>query len=124
MSLPSQLVVPALRMTDHPRAVDFYVRGLGFAVEWEHRFEPGFPVFLAVSRAGLRLFLTQHAGDCQPGGLVHFYVPHVDELDAEFRGRGVEPTEPPNDGLPGLRCMTVTDPDGNQLRFLTPTGGG
>ena len=52
----------------------FYVDGLGFQVDWEHRFEPGFPVFAQVSRDGLAFFLTEHTGDCPVGGLIHLYV--------------------------------------------------
>ena len=40
-----QRVFPQLRMTDWQRTRQFYIDGLGFAVDWEHRFEPGFPVF-------------------------------------------------------------------------------
>jgi hypothetical protein len=50
-------------MTKWERTRAFYVDGLGFAVEWEHRFEPGFPVFTQVSRDGLALFLAEHEGD-------------------------------------------------------------
>lgn len=114
-----QRVVPTLRFTDDATSRAFYVDGLGFGVVWEHRFEPGFPVFLAIERDGMRPFLSEHAGDCQVGGLVHFYVPDVDAWHAELQGRGVPVQEPPGNDLPGLRIMTVADPDGNQLRFLT-----
>lgn len=114
-----QAVVPTLRITSYERSKSFYVDGLGFTVEWEHRFEPGFPVFMSIVRDGMTLFLTEHTGDCQPGGLVHFYIADVDAWYAEFREKGVPVQEPPNDDLPGIRMMTVVDPDGNQLRFGT-----
>ena len=114
-----QRVVPALRITDHARSKAFYVEGLGFAIDWEHRFEPHLPVFMQVSRDGMAIYLSQHAGDCQVGGLVHFYVPNVDDWYAEFQRRGVPVQHPPSESLEGLRDMTVVDPDGNQLRFLT-----
>ena len=34
-------------------------------------------------------------------------------------GKGVPVKEAPNEDLPGLRMMTVVDPDGNQLRIAT-----
>lgn len=40
-----QRVVPQLRMTDWERTRAFYEEGLGFRVDWEHRFERGLPVF-------------------------------------------------------------------------------
>ena len=67
-----QRIIPQLRMTHWDRTRAFYVDGLGFTVEWEHRFEPGFPVFAKVVRDGLALFLTEHAGDCKPGARLYY----------------------------------------------------
>ena len=53
---PQQRVMPTLRMTDYARSKQFYVEGLGFQVDWEHRFEPNFPVFAQVSRDEWRFF--------------------------------------------------------------------
>jgi hypothetical protein len=44
----------------------------------------------------------------------------VDAWHREFAARGVQPTGLPNNDL-GFRNMTVTDPDGNQLRFMEPS---
>lgn len=121
MALPNQRVIPALRITDYARSKAFYSDLLGFRVEWEHRFEPHFPVFMEISRDGMRIYLTEHSGDCRVGGLVHFLVEDVNALCREFEGRGVRPTDPPNDDL-GFLNMTVTDPDGNHLRFMEPAG--
>ena len=116
---PQQRVMPTLRMTGYKRSKAFYVDRLGFRVDWEHRFEPGFPVFMQVSRDGLAFFLTEHTGDCPVGGLVHLYVPDVDAWFAEFQGKGVPVHEPPDEYLQGLRSMTILDPDGNKLHICT-----
>ena len=89
MTMREQRVVPTLRITDYARSKAFYVECLGFRVEWEHRFEPHFPVFMSVVRDGMRLFLSEHAGDCQVGGLVHFTIPDVDAWYREFQDKGV-----------------------------------
>ena len=114
-----QRVIPALRMTDSRRSRAFYIDQLGFRVEWEHRFEPTLPLFMEISRDGMSLYLTEHRGDCQVGGLVHFVIADVDAWHREFQGRGLRATEAPNNDL-GFRNMTYTDPDGNQLRFMEP----
>jgi len=114
-----QRVVPALRITNYAMSKTFYVDGLGFGVKGEHRFGPNFPVFMTISRDGMDIYLSEHAGDCQVGGLVHFDVPDVDAIYSEFRSRGIVVKEPPNESLEGMRDMTVVDPDGNQLRFIT-----
>jgi|SRR5689334_2542894 len=51
-----QRVVPALRITNYERSKKFYLDQLGFILEWEHRFEPTFPVFMSVALDGMRLY--------------------------------------------------------------------
>jgi len=116
----NQRVIPALRITDYTRSKAFYAEKLGFEILWEHQFEPHFPVFMSIARDGMELYLTQHSGDCQVGGLVHFVVDDVEVLDREFGKQGVRPSDPINNDL-GFRNMTITDPDGNQLRFMEPS---
>jgi uncharacterized glyoxalase superfamily protein PhnB len=113
----NQPVIPIFRITNWPRSLAFYVDGLGFTIDWEHRFEAHFPVFAQVTRDGLTLFLTEHAGDCQVGGAAYFNVYDVDACYRAFVNGGIEPTEPPADAPWGRREMLVTDPDGNRLRF-------
>ena len=117
MSVTDQRVIPAVRITQYARSKVFYLEQLGFSLKWEHRFEPNFPVFMCVARDGMQIYLTEHAGDCQVGGLVHFVIPDVHAWHLEFLQRGAPVTDPPNNDL-GFYNMTVTDPDGNQLRFM------
>ena len=114
-----QTVIPQLRITSARRSLAFYVDGLGFTVDWEHRFEPGFPLFMQLTRLGQTIFLTEHTGDCEVGGAVYFVVPDVDRCFAEFSGRGILLAEPPTDTSWGTREMVVRDPDGNHLRFAS-----
>jgi len=117
-----QKVFPQLRITDYERSKAFYVDGLGFRIEWEHRFEPQLPVFLQVTREGLSLFLSEHGGDCQCGGAAYLFVPDVDAWHQDFTSRGVRPESAPEDEPYGVREMCVVDPDGNRLRFGTLLG--
>ncbi|WP_077212434.1 glyoxalase superfamily protein [Bacillus dakarensis] len=115
-----QKVVPAFRITDYKRSKAFYVEGMGFQIDWEHRFEPNFPVFVQITKDEMTIYLTEHTGDCETGGLIHLFVPNVDKWYDELKSKkDIHITEPPNDDLEGLRMMTVVDPDGNQLRICT-----
>lgn len=104
-------VVPVLRVADASVAVRWYAR-LGFAQEWEHRFEPGFPAFVEIVRGTIRLFLSEHTGDARPDTLVYLRVRDVDAIAAEF-GTTVEEA-------PWAREIELRDPDGNRLRVGTP----
>jgi catechol 2,3-dioxygenase-like lactoylglutathione lyase family enzyme len=117
--MQAQSVFPQLRITNAANSLAFYIDGLGFSVDWQHQFEPGFPLFFQITRAGQTLYLTEHAGDCEVGGAVYFLVPDVDICFAEFSGRKVEFVKLPEDTPWGTREMLVKDPDGNRLRFAS-----
>jgi catechol 2,3-dioxygenase-like lactoylglutathione lyase family enzyme len=115
-----QRVVPALRVTDPERARAFYVDALGFRVDWEWRDAPDAPAFSMLSRAGLSLYLTQHAGDASAGARVYLYVADVDAWHGELVARGVAVEAPPRTQPWGNREMLLRDPDGNRICIATP----
>lgn len=119
--MTAQTVIPQLRMISATHSLPFYVDQLGFTIDWEHRFEPGFPLFVQLTREGQTIFLSEHSGDCEPGGAVYFLVPDVDQLYAAISARGVVPGRghAPEDTPWGTREMLLYDPDGNRLRFAT-----
>ncbi|NEY33780.1 VOC family protein [Streptomyces sp. PRKS01-65] len=106
-------VIPILRVEDAAAATAWYER-LGFAKQWEHRFEPGLPAFVEVARGGVRLFLSEHEGDARPATLVYLRVRDVEAIASAF---GVQVTD-----APWAREIELRDPDGNRLRIGTPTG--
>jgi len=57
-----QRTIPILHVDSYEKATAFYVDWLGFTIDWEFRFEPGFPVYMQVSREGLLLHLSEHKG--------------------------------------------------------------
>ena len=104
-------VIPILRVHDAAVAAAWY-RRLGFAQEWEHRFEPGLPAFVSVARGRVRLFLSEHAGDARPGTLVYLRLGDHEAI-AEELGAAVEQ-------MPWGREIRLRDPDGNRLRIGVP----
>jgi|SRR5262245_4020421 len=114
-----QNVFPTLRITDYEKSKAFYLDGLGFRIESEHRFKPHLPVFATISRDGLSLYLSQHEGDCQVGALVFLYVPDVDSWYTEITTRGIRAQSPPEDFEGRIRNFCVIDPDGNKINICT-----
>ena len=108
--------IPVLRIADAVRAAAWY-RRLGYNQEWEHRFEPGFPAFVSISRKGeARIFLSEHTGDAVPEGLVYLRVREIEPIAVEF---GVEIVEQP------WGCeVHLVDPDGNRLRVSASAQSG
>src|SRR6187402_1370930 len=70
---------PIIRIFDEAKAREFYVGFLGFKVDFEHRFEPGLPLYMQVSRGNCVLHLSEHHGDCSPGCAMRI---ETDSLDA------------------------------------------
>ena len=115
-----QLVTPQLRSTNWIRTKAFYVDGLGFAIDWAHQFAPGMPTFAQVTLDGRSLFLSEHSGDCEPGGAAYIVLDDVDRFYTDIKARGVRVDDPPQDAPWGVREMSLIDPDGNRLRFANP----
>lgn len=113
-------VTPILRSFDEARTRDFYVRYLGFEVLFEHRFEPGMPLYMGLRRGNCELHLSEHHGDASPCASMRIAVDDVDALQAELATRGHPNARPAVQAMPwGTRDMTVTDPFGNRLTFTS-----
>lgn len=108
--------IPILRSFDEGKAKAFYVGHLGFKIDWEHRFRPDYPLFMQVSRDGLRLHVSEHHGDGTPGSTVYVYVRGLDALHAELKAKG-EHARIERGPSPNMRVLSLWDPFGNRLRF-------
>ena len=110
--------VPIVRIFDVAKAHEFYLGFLGFTVDWEHRYGDNFPLYTQVSRGGLRLHLSEHAGDATPGGTSVVYMKGIRAFQKELIDRNYRYMKP---GLEdeGTRLeVTVTDPFQNRIRFM------
>jgi catechol 2,3-dioxygenase-like lactoylglutathione lyase family enzyme len=122
MTDPAFAAVPILRIFDAAKALGFYRDWLGFAVDWEHRFEPTAPLYLQVARGGMRLHLTEHHGDCTPGSTVFVQATGLRDFHTEIMARDYPFNRPGLDLAPwGGLMMEVTDPFANRLRFWEDT---
>ena len=111
---------PILRIFDEARAREFYVGFLGFKIDWEHRFEPGLPLYLQVSRGGCVLHLSEHHGDCSPGAAMRIETADLDGFLAELLAKDYKFARPGIEETPwGSRDLSVKDPFGNRLTFTS-----
>jgi catechol 2,3-dioxygenase-like lactoylglutathione lyase family enzyme len=111
---------PIIRIFDETKAREFYVDFLGFTVDWEHRFEPGLPLYMQVSRDRCVLHLSEHHGDCSPGAAMRIETTDLDGFHAELASKHYKFARPGIDNTPwGTRDMSVKDPFGNRLTFTT-----
>ncbi len=109
---------PTLRIFDVVTAKQFYVDFLGFSVDWEHRFEENFPLYMQISREDCILHLSEHHGDCTPGSRIIIDTKGIDQLQAELAAQDFEYVKPQVEQTDwGSRVMEVIDPFGNRLTF-------
>ena len=117
-------VTPILRIFDVAKARKFYVGFLGFAIDWEHRFEADLPLYLQVSRGGFVLHLSEHHGDACPGSTVSVQTAGLDEFHRELAAKQYNYLRPGIEDAPwGGRVMEVIDPFGNRIRFAASNPG-
>jgi catechol 2,3-dioxygenase-like lactoylglutathione lyase family enzyme len=115
MTVPAQTgiafggVTPVLRVRDVSVSTDYYVRLLGFKIDFQT------PGFVSVSRGRCCLFLCE--GDQgNPGSWVWIDAKDVEAVHEEYRGAGAKIRNPPTN-YPWALEMQVEDPDGNVLRL-------
>jgi uncharacterized glyoxalase superfamily protein PhnB len=111
-------VTPILRIFDEAKAREFYVDFLGFKVDWEHRFEGNFPVYMQVSLGDCVLHLSEHYGDGSPGASIRIAVRDLDAYHATLLAKEFKYARPGIQTMPwGTREMTIRDPSSNRLSF-------
>jgi catechol 2,3-dioxygenase-like lactoylglutathione lyase family enzyme len=123
MAIQFRRAVPVFRIYSLEKAREFYLEFLGFKVDWEHRFEPGAPVYMQVSRDGLAIHLSEHHGDGTPGSVAYVYMTGVGDLHRELNDKRYRHNRP---GLQqqdwGMTGLSVVDPFNNRIVFGEPTG--
>ncbi len=116
--------IPIIRIFDEAKAKAFYLEVLGVSVDWEHRFEEGFPLYMQVSRGDLVFHLSEHSGDCTPGSKTFVNMDDIEGLYGEITSRGYRYSRPEITTAPwGDRIFEVVDPFSNRILFneLTST---
>ena len=113
--------IPILRIFDEAKARAHYIDYLGFTVEFEHRFEPGTPIYMGIARGDCRLNLSEHHGDGTPGAYVRVRVDELEAYHAELVAKPYKYWRPSFlDTEWKTREMTIGDGFGNKVIFYRP----
>jgi len=113
--------IPILRIFSVEKAKEFYIDFLGFTTDWEHRFHDNAPLYTQVSRAGLKLHLSEHHGDASPGSTVFIWMRGIADYHRELTDKNYRYYRPGLEEAPwDAFVMEVADPFGNKLRFSEP----
>ena len=108
--------IPTFRILDYQKAIDFYIDGLGFNLDWEHRFGAKEPVYMQISRDGLTLHLSENKR-FQAGVIAFVDCEALGKLYKDLIQRGsVKIAELEKTNWQTLQ-LEIEDPFGNMLRF-------
>lgn len=112
-------VTPIFRMFDLDKAREFYLDWLGFKVDWEFQRAENFPQYWQISRDAIILHLTEHHGDCTPGGKILARVKDIKTFHQELTQKDYKYAKPGIDLLEwGAWIIAVGDPFGNRIDFF------
>jgi catechol 2,3-dioxygenase-like lactoylglutathione lyase family enzyme len=105
-----ECVVPILRVDSLPASLDYYVKVLGFKVDWH---EPGIMASVSRNRCGMMLCEGDQG---HPGTWVWIGAEDVEILFEEYKLKGAKVRHPPTNYAWAYE-MQIEDPDGHVLRF-------
>ena len=109
---------PILSSSDKDKAKEFYVNFLEFEIEFEHRFEENFPLYLGLIKGGFRLHLSEHYGDSNPGAPIRIEIENLELFQKALLNKNYKYSRPSiikQDW--GTMEMIIKDPFGNKLIF-------
>ena len=109
--------IPIFRIFAVDKAMEFYRDFLGFSVDWEHRFGDNFPLYCQISRSGMLMHLSEHAGDASPGARVFVPIDGIREFHRELTGRNYRYMRSGLEQAPWGLEVTVIDPFSNRITF-------
>ncbi|MGM0846243.1 MAG: glyoxalase superfamily protein [Bacillota bacterium] len=111
--------IPILRIFDEPKAREFYLDFLGYALDWEHG-GGNFPRYIQISQGSCTLHLSEHHGDACPGAAVRIPVKDIEEWHKKLIEKEYKYMKPGIEDTPwNTREVKVTDPFGNRLIFFS-----
>lgn len=120
----TKTVIPVFRIFDEIKAKEFYIEFLGFKIDFEHKFEEDFPLYMQISKENWFIHLSEHHGDCCPGASVMFEMEQIREYQQILYTKKYKHSRPDLEETDwGTIEMTIHDPFGNKLTFFENTAG-
>lgn len=111
-------VIPILRIFDEEKGKDFYFKYLGFSLEWEHRFEENFPLYMEISQGECIIHLSEHHGDATPGSSIRIEMENIEAFHQQLMAKNYKYAKPGLEKTPwNTKEITIGDPFGNRIIF-------
>jgi uncharacterized glyoxalase superfamily protein PhnB len=117
--MKTKSIIPILRILDERKAKEFYVDFLDFKIDFEHKFEDDFPIYMQVSKENWYIHLSEHQGDCSTGSAIMLEMDGVKAYQKELLEKKYKDSKPNFEKTEWDTIeMTINDPFGNRLTFF------
>ncbi|MCM3719210.1 glyoxalase superfamily protein [Fictibacillus phosphorivorans] len=118
--IKAKSITPVLRILDIEKAREFYLDFLEFNLDWEHRYEEDYPLYMQVSAGSCQLHLSEHYGDSNPGIKIRIQVEDIKELHQRISSKKYKYARPGLESAHGHLEIRIGDPFGNSICFYEP----
>jgi hypothetical protein len=117
--MKTKTIIPIFRIFDEVKAKEFYVDFMEFKVDFEHKFEDDFPIYMQVSKDSWFIHLSEHHGDGCPGSSIMLEMEDVESYQKKLLAKKYKHSRP---GIEKTEWdtieMSISDPFGNRLTFF------
>jgi len=112
------MIIPIFRIFDMEKTHSFYIKYLGFKIDWKHQYEESMPLYFQVSLNDAVLHLSEHHGDSSPGGAIRIKINDLTNFHSSLSKKEYPYSNPAIEKTPWDTIeLTVIDPFSNRITF-------
>ncbi|QNF29921.1 VOC family protein [Metabacillus sp. KUDC1714] len=112
------MIIPIFRIFDIEKTHSFYIKYLGFKMDWKHQYEENMPFYFQVSLNDAVLHLSEHHGDSSPGSAIRIKINELKSYHSLLSEKEYSYAKPAVEKTPwGTIELTVIDPFSNKITF-------
>ncbi|WP_077618249.1 glyoxalase superfamily protein [Bacillus sinesaloumensis] len=112
------MITPIFRIFDMEKTLSFYIKYLGFKIDWKHQFEKNMPLYFQVSLNDAVLHLSEHHGDSSPGSAIRIKIKDLVNFHSSLSKKEYPYSNPAIEKTPWDTIeLTVVDPFSNRITF-------
>lgn len=113
------MITPIFRIFDIEKAYLFYIKYLGFELDWKHQYEENMPLYIQISLDDAIIHLSKHHGDSSPGSAIRIKIDgELERYHTVLLEKGYSYSQPAVEKTPwGTIELTVIDPFSNRITF-------
>jgi hypothetical protein len=112
------MITPIFRIFDMEKTHSFYIKYLGFNIDWKHQYAENMPFYFQVSLNKAVLHLSEHHGDASPGSAIRIKINDLKSYHSLLSQKEYSYSKPAIEKTTWDTIeLTVIDPFSNKITF-------